>query len=79
MVVWVIPAPSSSTETTILVGTFSIVYKAVSLAQGKIVALKRIRRTSAPARIERELKFLIDLKGEEFVLLPRYPLMMACR
>lgn len=53
-----------------VLGTFSMVYKAVSLGQkSKTVALKRIRQTSAPSRIERELRFLMEVGGKEHVRL----------
>lgn len=45
-------------------GTFSKVYKAISLRNNTIVALKVVTKTTAPNRIVEELKILRALKGE---------------
>lgn len=59
------------THSNVVSGTFSVVYKAHPVNDASnLVALKRIRKTSSPARIERELHFLQELNGQEFVRPP---------
>eukprot|EP01118_Nematostelium_gracile_P018239 TRINITY_DN804_c0_g1_i1.p1 TRINITY_DN804_c0_g1~~TRINITY_DN804_c0_g1_i1.p1 ORF type:complete len:475 (+),score=75.85 TRINITY_DN804_c0_g1_i1:103-1527(+) len=48
-------------------GTFSSVYKAISVKTNEIVALKRINTTCSPERILNEMNHLYELKGKEHI------------